>query len=541
MNRIVPITIIAASFGFLSSQEGYCQSQSGSSKAKPLNSGMATLPYSIHFRGISGWEPENTKAMGPIAFSRDGRLFASTFVAREGPSTNSGFKGKAAISVWNCVNREQILCLEQQNCSPSALVFSPDGKILVSAWQKSILFCDILSGRQLLRMNVPEDLIICVAFASDSKRLICVSINYDRKPLSSSISIWDSCTGQLLASFKKPYFIDAACVSLDGRMLAWAAGDIVRVMSIIDGTEVFAFTLDRNSSTSVSFSFDGTILASTARGESHLICWDLQTGIQMRLNGPDMYYEIACSANNSFLAAGRSEIIDIWDISSKKKIQEIAHYQFGPIAFSKAGTVVTTASYDGEVLVQPLARNISSHSRTNEAAGLEDEDIGTQQFQMLWEELAQEYTAKVRMAMKKLTSGRNRTVIRLSRKLNPACAPENEVNKLIARLDHNDFKVRELATNQLQSLDKAAETYLITAHKASQSVESRRRIQFLLKEVRSQFITAPEVIRTIRGIEVLERIATTEAQEVLRTLAEGDVLARPTLEAKAALLRLGQK
>ena len=49
---------------------------------------------------------------------------------------------------------------------------------------------------------------------------------------------------------------------------------------------------------------------------------------------------------------------------------------------------------------------------------------------------------------------------------------------------------------------------------------------------------APETVRTIRAIMVLERIGSPEAQGVLESLARGAPGARETEEAKASLRRL---
>jgi hypothetical protein len=50
----------------------------------------------------------------------------------------------------------------------------------------------------------------------------------------------------------------------------------------------------------------------------------------------------------------------------------------------------------------------------------------------------------------------------------------------------------------------------------------------------------PEVARGLRGVEVLEAVGSAEAKEVLRELAGGLSDADLTVEAKAALERLGK-
>jgi hypothetical protein len=54
-------------------------------------------------------------------------------------------------------------------------------------------------------------------------------------------------------------------------------------------------------------------------------------------------------------------------------------------------------------------------------------------------------------------------------------------------------------------------------------------------------IIGPEVLRSLRAIAALERVAGTRAREVLESLASGDSAAPATEDAAAALLRLSRR
>ena len=71
------------------------------------------------------------------------------------------------------------------------------------------------------------------------------------------------------------------------------------------------------------------------------------------------------------------------------------------------------------------------------------------------------------------------------------------------------------------------------------SEEVKARATRLLQQVEVP-ITAPEMLRTLRGIEVLEHAGTPEARALLEALAGGAADARPTWEAKASLKRLAK-
>jgi hypothetical protein len=72
------------------------------------------------------------------------------------------------------------------------------------------------------------------------------------------------------------------------------------------------------------------------------------------------------------------------------------------------------------------------------------------------------------------------------------------------------------------------------------SLEMRQRIEGLLEKQRGP-VRRPEVLQALRAVAVLERIATTEAREVLQKLASGAAEARLTQEAKASLERLAKR
>jgi hypothetical protein len=70
-------------------------------------------------------------------------------------------------------------------------------------------------------------------------------------------------------------------------------------------------------------------------------------------------------------------------------------------------------------------------------------------------------------------------------------------------------------------------------------VELRRRVTDLLRP--PQFVDHPEDLQRLRAVEVLERIGSREARQVLEALAGGAAISQWTQEAKASLERLAQR
>jgi hypothetical protein len=114
------------------------------------------------------------------------------------------------------------------------------------------------------------------------------------------------------------------------------------------------------------------------------------------------------------------------------------------------------------------------------------------------------------------------------------------VEKWIADLGNDQFEVREQATRELRNLGVLVEPALRKAidRTPPPELEARRRLDVLLEEVARGLST--EERRSVRGVEVLGRLGTAEAEAVLRVLAHGATAAPATITARAALDRLGR-
>jgi hypothetical protein len=97
--------------------------------------------------------------------------------------------------------------------------------------------------------------------------------------------------------------------------------------------------------------------------------------------------------------------------------------------------------------------------------------------------------------------------------------------------------VREKAGRELEKLGDLAVPALREEWKRAEVLENRRRLEALLEKLEREE-WSPASLRTLRAIEVLERIGTPGARRLLRRLAEGAPEARLTREARSSLDRL---
>ena len=154
-----------------------------------------------------------------------------------------------------------------------------------------------------------------------------------------------------------------------------------------------------------------------------------------------------------------------------------------------------------------------------------------------WDALAGTDAAAAYRSIWSLTSSPRETVAFLRERLRRVEPVEEKViAKLVRDLDNSDFAAREGASEELSKLDCLAESALRKALTGQSSLEVRRRAQQLLEQLTST--PSSTLLRTLRGVEVLEHIGTPEARRVLETLAGGAAEARSTQEAKASLARL---
>jgi HEAT repeat protein len=111
------------------------------------------------------------------------------------------------------------------------------------------------------------------------------------------------------------------------------------------------------------------------------------------------------------------------------------------------------------------------------------------------------------------------------------------IERLIAALDDEHFKVREQATKDLAAMGDRAAPSLRKALAVNPSAEARRRLDQLLTQADGAAPSA-ETMREVRAVEVLEAIGTPETRKLLDALAAGPSGMCLTEEAKASARRL---
>jgi hypothetical protein len=199
------------------------------------------------------------------------------------------------------------------------------------------------------------------------------------------------------------------------------------------------------------------------------------------------------------------------------------------LAFSRDSRLLATGHADSTILLWDLS-SLGAHYQSLVIKA------DAQQLAAWWEDLASSDARKAHQAVGQLIAAGDAATALLRMKLHAPQA-QRRIADLIADLDHDSFVRRTKAATELEKLLPQARPALLNALARKPTLELRHRIESLLA-LPTLVVRDVQALRDIRGVQVLEHIATAEARGLLRNLAAGAPEARLTEEAKAAVERL---
>jgi hypothetical protein len=143
---------------------------------------------------------------------------------------------------------------------------------------------------------------------------------------------------------------------------------------------------------------------------------------------------------------------------------------------------------------------------------------------------------RVVLAMGKMMHWGDVAVRFLKEKLLDGNGESTQLKKWLRDLDSSEFPRRETATDALEKHLLAAYPLLQDAVAGNPSLEARQRLRRLLKKLEFQPL-ASDLLRDLRGLEVLEHVDTQAAKDIVREIAMGDFAPWLVQAAKAARIR----
>lgn len=241
------------------------------------------------------------------------------------------------------------------------------------------------------------------------------------------------------------------------------------------------------------------------------------------------------SRDGRWLAVVRSDNQDIviYDVEASLGLEIVQTFRgmtgsVTAVSFSPDDRFLVSVSTDGTAVTWDVGRAIDQYRERLKGTAESDG----------WNELAADSlrAGRAMAAMVDRNPTRSVTILR-ERLFVPDAVDPARVKAWITDLDAPEPATRDVAYASLRPVADQAAPALRTALASTNSAEVRKRINGLLEMVDGPE-TDPLRLRTIRAIEVLERIGTPDARAVLTRLANGPANAKVTVEAAAALKRL---
>ncbi len=259
-----------------------------------------------------------------------------------------------------------------------SVVFSPDGKLLVSAGDENDIYLWDVAKQQLLGSPLTghQSHISSLAVSSDGARSVLASGDVGGR-----IFLWDLTVvpPQKLAEFgADQQAVRSLAFSPDGKTLASASGNNILlwdVSNLPEGVKPIGQPLAGHSAEvlTVAFSPDGKILASGAGiFDNSIILWDVAT--QERIGDPlkgHTYgvHSVAFSPDGKLLASGSEDSkVILWDVATRQLIASLERHRATvyKVAFSPDGKTLASASADSTIVFWDVSQSdrLGAHLNT---------------------------------------------------------------------------------------------------------------------------------------------------------------------------------
>jgi len=315
------------------------------------------------------WDVSNGKIVA-VLDEHNAPLKAATY-SSDSRYIATGSKDQT-VHIWNAHTYKLENTLKEHDGIVSSLIFSPDNRLLVTAngdlypeKDEPVDTCariwNVETGTLLFVLSDHTEAVSCALFNPHHSRIATGSLD-------GSVKIWDSQTGGCIFTFlhfesddKEKGSRIVLAFSPDGTRLAVGGGERVAIWDVFDGKLLSTFQAHFSSINTVSFSPDGSLIATSSLDKSASI-WDAETYKRIsQLEGHKASVTSAIFSPDScaVLTTSMDAKAKLWDARSGRIIQcfEGHRAEILDACFNADGTAVATASWDGTAKLWKTSNN----------------------------------------------------------------------------------------------------------------------------------------------------------------------------------------
>jgi WD40 repeat protein len=449
------------------------------------------------------------------------------------------FGGDARLVAWEVATGREVDQHRGLPFNPNSMTGSPDGKgVQGFGYDRSLHVWRPGTGLETVPLDLNAATNFHSAVSADGRRVAMVS-GLDRKLRLYERGGKDR-EGRVLTTALNVWF-NLLVFTPDGRRLAVTTSDgAVRVWDCTTAREVRTLGADDEGprpghASRLMISADGrSLLLAQTDNELHL--WEVASGRErLQLPGvPGGLGAVAWSADGRLVARGSREgTVHVFEAAGGKELAKWEGKQgfVQSLAFSPDGRLLASGGGNGTILVWEVpegGKSSATLSDTQRAA--------------LWADLIDADAGRAYRAIVTLSEAPGPALALIKERLKPRPVPPDakRLEKLVGQLDSDLFAEREKASQELAEAGAAAEDVLRKALDKEASTEVRVRVRDLLERITKNGV-APERLRSLRVIEVLERIGTPAARQVLADFARQANDPMLEDEVKGTLERLGER
>jgi WD40 repeat protein len=296
--------------------------------------------------------------MVDTCFSPDGRAVDASYYIREVPSNS--------FTISDLIPKDG---LRRDDRFPTSLLFSPDGKIIVTGCSDGTIQLWDCHGNLQHSLKGHNESVNSVAISPDGNTIASGSTDW-------TIKLWDPITGAMRATTMNHLGeVKSVIFSPDGGLIASFSDEVYRgTAKVWDKTGALKHALGgrENAVISVAFSPNGALTAMGFR-DNTVSVWETDTWtLHSRLNSGSSPAELAFSSDGKQLAAGCwSKVVNVWQLNTGTLQSTLRGHSSAVscVAFSPDGKLIASGSGDRTVRIWDASIGTTSECNQNAHTG----------------------------------------------------------------------------------------------------------------------------------------------------------------------------